>query len=122
MATLNLCSLSMPEQTRRCSVASQLLIDRRLRTRYFSPSLFGEPVWDILLDLYVGYVAGRPISTSDVALAASTPLTTTLRWIDVLQGKGLIERWPDPNDKRRMYVGLTESGQLAMARYLDAMT
>lgn len=63
------------------SLAGSIYEGRRLRDETFAkhPSLFGEPAWDLLLDLYVSGAEDRRISIIDGCLGTATPTTTALR-------------------------------------------
>ncbi len=94
---------------------------RRKRGAIFSnPDLFGEPAWDILLDLFIAHAEGKNVSVSSACIGSAAPATTGLRWLGVLADEGLIERQPDPEDNRRVMVHLTPTGRAAMERYFDA--
>jgi hypothetical protein len=101
--------------------ARSLYRARRRRLQHF-PSLerdFGEPVWDLILDLFVAEREGRPVSITSACVAASVPLTTALRWIQQLEGMNVLLRKPDPNDRRRAYIHLSRSTAAAMERYIS---
>jgi len=83
--------------------------------------LFGEPAWDILLDVFIALKSRREIQVSSVCIEAGVPSTTILRWLTRLELEGLIYRASDTVDGRRRYVRLTPSGEALMARTLDAM-
>jgi hypothetical protein len=85
-----------------------------------NPELFGEPAWDILLDLYIAHVEGKPVSVSSACIGSAAPPTTGLRWLGVLAEHDLILREPDPADQRRVMVRLTQRGVEAMERYFAA--
>jgi DNA-binding MarR family transcriptional regulator len=94
--------------------ALRLLRFRRQRDAAFSSAgydkgMFGEPVWDMLLDLYVAGKRGRKISVSSLCIAAAVPATTALRHINMMLQKGLVKRQPDPDDARRVWIELTDS-------------
>lgn len=94
---------------------------RRKRAAIFgNPDLFGEPAWDILLDLFIAHGQGKPVSVSSACIGSAAPATTGLRWLGVLADEGLILREPDPEDHRRVMVRLTPTGLAAMERYFDA--
>lgn len=93
---------------------------RELRGGYFDPSLFGEPGWDILLDLYEADLSFRELSINAVCVGARVPPTTGLRWLAALQSKGYVARRDDPMDARRKFVLLTDTGARAMAALFDA--
>ena len=91
-----------------------LISVRRLRDRFFSADLFADPAWDILLDLAASRLEKRPVSVSSLCIAAAVPPTTALRWIRLMTDQGLLVRRADPQDARRMFVGLADGafGQL----------
>lgn len=96
-----------------------LIQQRRLRDGFFAPGLFSDPAWDILLDLTAARLDGDSVSMTSACIAAAVPTTTALRWVGVLVAAGLVERYPDRRDKRRVNVRLTDSGWEAMAAYLE---
>jgi hypothetical protein len=94
---------------------------RRKRTAIFgNPDLFGEPAWDILLDLYIAQAEGKPVSVSSACIGSAAPPTTGLRWLGVLADEGLVVREADAEDNRRVLVRLTPAGQAAMDRFFEA--
>lgn len=91
---------------------------RRRRSSIFQNSeLFGEPAWDILLDLYIAHVENKPVSVSSACIGSAAPPTTGLRWLGVLADHELVLREHDPEDQRRVLVRLTERGLNAMDEY-----
>jgi DNA-binding MarR family transcriptional regulator len=99
----------LPEATPQqlAAFASFLLCARRRRDAVYQEIEFGEPAWDMLLDLYVQHVAGKRVGVSSLCTAAAVPATTALRWIDVMTRNGSFTRQRDPHDARRVYVSLT---------------
>jgi hypothetical protein len=90
---------------------------RRLRNDVFGENLFGEPAWDMLLDLYASHLEQKRVSVSSLQIASAVPGTTALRWMTRLEAKGLIKRHSDPFDARRVFVELSAEGLLLMERY-----
>ncbi|MBB4612516.1 MarR family winged helix-turn-helix transcriptional regulator [Novosphingobium taihuense] len=84
--------------------------------------LFGEPGWDILLDLYIADRRRTEIQVSSVCLDAGVPSTTILRWISRLEEENLVYREADTTDARRRYVRLTDDGRALMRSVLKAMS
>lgn len=109
------------ERSRRArSPARSILASRRRREDYFDPSLFADPAWDILLDLYAAGQEGALVSVSSLCIAAAVPPTTALRWIVRLEAVGIICRSPDPFDRRRDFLELsTEARDKMEALLLD---
>jgi len=83
--------------------------------------LFGEPAWDILLDLFIANERGSQLQVSSVCIEAGVPSTTILRWIARLERENMIYRVADSGDMRRRYVRLTDHGLETMRRILTAM-
>lgn len=99
-------------------LARQTYDDRRRRTKIFgSEDLFGEPAWDILLDLFIATKERRRVSVTSACIGSAVPSTTALRWITILEKQGLLMREADPGDARRVYVKLSARGYAAMLEY-----
>lgn len=94
---------------------------RRLRDQFFRGELFADPAFDALLDLYAARLEGRRVAVSSLCIAAAVPSTTALRWIRALTDQGLFIRTADPEDGRRVYIGLSDDAARAMGRYLGAV-
>lgn len=104
------------------ALARQTYALRRKRAAIFgNPELFGEPAWDILLDLYIAHAESTPVSVSSACIGSAAPPTTGLRWLGVLADHGFVLRENDPEDHRRVLVRLTRSGITAMERFFDAI-
>jgi hypothetical protein len=94
---------------------------RRLRDHVFGENLFGEPAWDMLLDLYAAHLEQKRVSVSSLQIASAVPGTTALRWMIRLESKQLIKRHSDPFDARRVFVELSDAGLTLMERYWAKM-
>jgi hypothetical protein len=100
----------------------QAIRARRLRDQFFNTGLFEDPAWDMLLDLFAAELEQRQVSVSSLCIAAAVAPTTALRWIGKLSEAGLFERHPDPFDRRRAFMGLSERARTAMQHYWAAIT
>lgn len=100
--------------------AERLYRERRRRDARLggTAELFGEPSWDMLLDLFIAQGRARPVSVSSACIASSTPQSTALRYVGLLEREGLIRRAKDPQDGRRQYLELTDVGFSSMQAYL----
>lgn len=92
---------------------------RRQREKFFDKSLFGEPAWDLLLDLFIQGERGKQVSISSACVGAAVPTTTALRWVTTLMTKGLLCRVIDDTDARRSILKLTREGRQTMIRFLE---
>lgn len=100
--------------------AERILARRRLRDGFFGSDMFGEPAFDLLLDLFVQEIDGSNAYTTNVAVASGAPMTTALRQIAMLVDRGYVRRAPDPVDRRRVMLQMTEQGFQTMWDYLYA--
>lgn len=93
--------------------------ERRIRDRVFnSPRLFGEPVWDMLLDLAIAKFKGKRLSVTSVCIGSCVPSTTALRWVGAMVDMGWAEREDDEVDARRSFLSLSKSGTDLIKKYL----
>lgn len=110
----------MLEQPHWLEVAKRAYKDRRRREKFFDPVLFGEPAWDMLLDLFIAAKSDKKVSVTSACIAAAVPATTALRWIAVLESQGLVSRASDPDDARRAFLNLTDAGYRHLTDYFAA--
>lgn len=83
---------------------------RRRREQKFKLNYFGDPAWDILLELERAQRLGHQLAVTDIGVEPQIPLTTVLRYLARLDEDGLIDRRTDPRDRRRIFVSLTSEG------------
>lgn len=90
------------------SYATGIYAFRRKRAKWLPEDLFGEPAWDILLELFVMRLQGNPVRVKNVCIASGVPATTALGWINVLEGKGMISSSADACDHRVRWIWLED--------------
>lgn len=100
-------------------IGEAILEDRRKRSLIFNPSMFGEPAWELLLNLFVLDWDGPRLTVGGLAEVAKIPMTTALRWLGYLEAQNLVQRREHPNDARTAFISLTDSGRAAMKNYLS---
>lgn len=100
----------------------ELIKLRRLRDQHFPPDLFADPAWDILLDLYAANLEGKSVSVSSLCIAAAVPPTTALRWITTMTEHGALVRKQDPQDARRVFIGLSPDSEERLTAYFADIT
>lgn len=103
------------------ALAKGIIRARTQRSKFLPPSLFAEPAWDILLELYSAELAQQRMTVTQVCAAAKVPATTALRWLATLESSNLVVRRPDPLDARRSFVALTEAGEQAMENFFQSI-
>lgn len=84
------------------------------RERIFGGDLFGEPAWDMLLELYEAELRGKEESVTSLCIGARVPATTALRWLRTLEVRGWVERRPDQRDRRRSFIHLADKARDAL--------
>ena len=107
-------------------VAERGLVDatirsRRERAKQFPPGWFSDPAWDILLFLYKNHLENVRVTVGDVGHGTANRPTTTIRWLDIIESAGLLDRTRCTADTRRVFVFLNEQGVAHMNRYFDAV-
>jgi hypothetical protein len=102
------------------ALVRRLIRVRRERDRWFPAEIFADPAWDMLLDLIAARLEGKTVPVSSLCIAAAVPTSTALRWVRSLQEAGLFLRHTDPDDARRSYITLSDTGAAAILAWLRA--
>lgn len=102
-----------------CERIRRIIKLRESRRKLFDESLFADPAWDMLLELYLARLEGRIEYVSSICIASGVPSTTAIRWIKTLEQQGWIFRRPDLTDGRRCFLMLTPKGEIAMQRFFE---
>ncbi len=99
----------------------EIIRRRQARARFFDSDLFGDPAWDMLLDLTAAHAELRRVSVTSLCIASGVPTTTALRWVRQMTEAGLFVRVKDSADKRRAFISLSDGARDAMAGYFAAI-
>lgn len=94
---------------------------RREREKLLGADLFADPAWDLLLDLAVSEAKGRAVSITSACIASGVPPTTALRWIALLEERGLVVRREDTMDRRRAFLELSDKGRSCLKQLVLRM-
>jgi DNA-binding MarR family transcriptional regulator len=103
-------------------IVADAIRSRRLRHRYFPEMLFGEPGWDMLLELIDADAQRRPATLTNLSEAAGVPGAVARRWLNSLVAQGLVLRRRDPRDSTSELVELEPRTRLAFRRYFDELS
>jgi hypothetical protein len=71
-------------------LAASILRFRRFREKVLTPDIFGEPAWELLLEVFVADAAGEPITARMVAERREASPAVLSRWLKHLTVQGLI--------------------------------
>lgn len=111
----------MPENEDLTSAATELLAMRRRRDRVISDRIVGEAAWDILLAAFSS--PNVIMQTKELCALSAAPEATTIRWLQVLERNGFLEKAVHPirNDQRATYYRLSTHGKDIVQHALAAM-
>jgi hypothetical protein len=94
--------------------------ERRERAKHFNnQQIFGEPAWDLLLDMYIHQARDEKVTVKSAVLESRAGEGTAQRWLKVLDSEGLICSQIDPTDSRKCFLRLTPEGYESITRYLE---
>jgi DNA-binding MarR family transcriptional regulator len=82
--------------------------NRALRQKMIHPTVFSDPSWDILVELFYARLIGRTEYISSISVAGGTPPSTGLRHICVLEEMGFLTRTNHPDDRRRVNLCISD--------------
>lgn len=102
-------------------IVRQVIGNRQSRARFFDAELFGDPAWDMLLDLTAAHGEGAQVSVTPLCIAAAVPATTALRWLTQMVESGIFVRVSDPADRRRAFIALSDRSLTGMAGYFASL-
>jgi DNA repair protein RadC len=71
-----------------------------------APELFGDPAWEMLVDLFIHHCEGKDLSITALCVPVKLPLSSALRLVQKLADAGIVQRIRDPIDGRRTIVRL----------------
>jgi DNA repair protein RadC len=71
-----------------------------------APELFGDPAWEMLVDLFIHACEGKDLSITALCVPVKLPLSSALRLVQKLADAGIVQRIRDPVDGRRTIVRL----------------
>jgi hypothetical protein len=123
------CQVSAPQRSKPSSrvesaveTARRAYDERKARAKFVgNEDMFGEPAWDILLDLFIRQANEERVTVKIASLSADMTPTTTMRWLYVLELNQLIQSHVDPADPNRHQIHLTPAGYEGMLRYLESI-
>lgn len=101
--------------------ARAILADRRHRSACLGHDIFGEFAWDMLLALAIESGATQGFDIADLCKAVGASQSTGVRWIAVLESRGLVERFHRTGSREEKLVRLSDAGQREMARCLSSL-
>jgi len=81
--------------------------------------LFGDPAWEMLLDLLLAKIEKQQVSVSSACIASGAPMSTALRLVRRLVSEGVLFRIPDEHDRRRNFLIINPKFEDPLIAYLS---
>jgi len=103
------------------SRARTIFSERRRRMEFLLRNLFNEPGWDMLLAVYITDFTGGRQTVGKLSSWIGAPATTAIRWIDYLENHRLVARQDNPDNRRIVFVDLTDKGRDLLDSYFATM-
>ena len=95
---------------------------RHSRKDVFEERYFGEPAWNILLEVFILTVEGHSdIMMKHLAGPSQAPPTTFLRYVDWLESQGDLVSEKTDRDKRYRLIRLSQKGRQRIEHCLTGM-
>jgi hypothetical protein len=101
------------------TLARSIASARRKLGNHLEASLFANPGLDIMLFLFAEGLNGATVTTNACCAAAGVPRTTALRWIKLLQDRGLVNGSDDISARRVTMLALSPHGRTTIRTWLD---
>jgi len=95
---------------------------RHLRHRYFPETIFGEPAWDMLLELLDAELEARQVTITNLCEAAGVPGSVGMRWLSSLVAEKLVRRRSDPYNAFCEFIELEPGTSTAFRRYFEDLS
>jgi DNA repair protein RadC len=97
-------------------IAQMLLTFRSKIEQTFGIGLLSQPVWGILLELYVAKAQDCDVTVGNSCIASSLPMTSALRLCQLLHDHGIVFRERDASDGRRVLLRLSDGAYRSLTK------
>ena len=101
---------------------ASLLDLRRTRERYFGNELFGEPAWDIMLELMIARIDDREILSSELRSHGNSPNVVTRHYLEALVEAKLVDMFDNAANVDDPSIALSSEAARRMAELYRART
>lgn len=84
--------------------------------------LFADSCWNMCLDIYICDLKDEKITVSSIAHSSGIPMTTAMRYINVMAEEGLLEKSPNPSDNRMIFISTSTFCKDKISLILQSMS
>lgn len=81
--------------------------------------LFTDSCWNMCLDIYLCGLKDQQVTVSAIAHSSGIPMTTAMRYINVMAEQGLLQKSSNPADQRMVFVAVSEECQAKIEKLLS---
>jgi FixJ family two-component response regulator len=107
-----------PTPTQLAGFIRDLLRKEAKRRDIGGGEVFGDPAWEMLLDLMLAQLEQRTVAVSSACIASGAPMSTALRLVGRLVETGVLHKIPDPRDRRRHFLAINPRFEQPLRQYL----
>lgn len=111
-----------PGGDHRLVLCRALIRKRKLARDLLGPNLCSNPIWDMLLDLYVADREGKLLYIWPLSVAGNVPISSAHRKIDLMVQKGFVRRIVDESDRRRVGIQLSAPFRDMLEQLFDTLS
>jgi len=81
----------------------------RLKSRILDTGngLFANSCWNMCLDVYICDLKDQRVTVSAIAHSSGIPMTTAMRYINLMVEQGLLTKTPNSEDNRMIFVSVS---------------
>lgn len=105
----------------RVDICRKLIASRKVVGDCLGYALCPNPIWDMMLELFLAAQEGRPSYLLSLCMFANVPLSTALRKVETMEMSGIIVREAAMRNRRRVEVRFTPHGLETIERALDRL-
>lgn len=111
-----------PEISAAALANARIVTHRRLLRQQLigAPDLFGDPAWEMLVDLFLHEGQGKDLSIGALCVPVGLPTSSALRLVQKLCDAAIVERIDDPVDGRRSIIRLAPAISHRLRAYFEA--
>lgn len=111
----------LPPSVAITAAAKEISRARKDRVDYFDGMgcVFGEPMWDLMLELFIAEREDRRVSLARACVTANVPVSTAMRWLALMESEAILVREFDAKDCDRAFVRLHSTASRSMERYIS---
>lgn len=82
--------------------------------------LFADSCWNMCLDIYICGLKDEQVTVSAIAHSSGIPMTTAMRYINVMVEQGLLQKSSNPADHRMVFVAVSPECRSKIEKLLSS--